>query len=275
MTDFIKPGKPAILSAGMALLCLGFVIGRWSQATHAAPAGRLKEHPTVGGSHPQVSPPAPSIPSTSKTVAGALDPSTSNSVTASGNAPLIRLAVPEKVLASLLYAPLQNYEKGTVEFSSLLHYGLSVEQTKALAETINQTADRIRELEVEHSKLITEPDGEQYFLIPAFAEEGALLQKQLNSNIDSFFSALPDDRGKLLGYALAKYRPFSNFGSEKLEWAIQTSSSPDSPVRNTYSVKHYLKGGGTITEQKPMGLKSVARQFQALVDRHLRYYLKK
>jgi hypothetical protein len=173
----------------------------------------------------------------------------------------------DPVVAAVFWSPpVFDMTSGEFQLESFLAYGLPVEKAQRINQIINSSLLDLNELEVKYSTIKTEPNGDQYFVIKPFPDEGSKLKNKLREGILKELKDAGDDRGVMLADSLAKHQFFAGFGENRIELSVQGSSSggPD-----TINVKSFINSNGaTISRQWLPGANYVTKRFQALIDKN-------
>lgn len=130
-------------------------------------------------------------------------------------------ALPAALLLKHWPVPRIDYATGKFEYATLVKYGLDNKDTKNLQNALNEGVESLFAKEIEHSKLITDAEGNQFFEIQTFTLEGQQLKDSLTKIILESFSTFPDQRGSLLAASVDRHPVFDGFGEFKTEMAIE------------------------------------------------------
>jgi hypothetical protein len=176
--------------------------------------------------------------------------------------------LPRSMLSKYWPSPLINYKTGKFQPMSFFIYGLDLDQSTALVQEINNVIDQLFQLELEHSKLNTDSQGNQYIAIEKFDEAGQQLKATLRKIAVTSCRDFSDQRGELLADALLRNSIFNSFGQFRRELAIEEVSSGGA---KKYVLKIHSQPSPNTKEERHVDMSGnyEADRFQKLVDKNL------
>lgn len=176
-------------------------------------------------------------------------------------------SLPASFLLKYWPIPTIDYATGKFEYETLVKYGLDGKGTKSLQTALNEQVDRLFELEVEHSRLITDAEGNQFFEIETFPAEGQQIKDSLNNLVVESLGTFPDQRGALLAAAATKHPVFNGFGQFKTEMAIELVGKEGA---QKYALRMKSSKPNPIQDDVniPLTGNYLAKRFQSLLEKH-------
>ena len=176
-------------------------------------------------------------------------------------------SLPSSFLLKYWPTPMIDDITGRFEYATLLKYGLGVDGTKNLQNSINDEVDRLCQLEVKNSELVTDADGNQFFAILPFPADGRQLKADIKNLIINAFKGFVDDRGTLLAEALTCHAIFNGFGEFRSELAIEEIA--DGPNKK-FVLRIKSSQPTRIQDDKnfPITGNYLANRFQLLLGKH-------
>lgn len=165
-------------------------------------------------------------------------------------------------------SPLINYKLGKFQSMSFFVYGLGLDGSTALVNELNAKIDELFELEMEHSKLITDNRGNQYILIGKFEDVGNQIKESIRKIALDACKDFPDQRGELLAHSLVRNSVFNSFGQARRELAIEEVTNGN---EKRYVLKIHSQASANIKEESNAEISGnyEADRFQRLVQKHI------
>lgn len=165
-------------------------------------------------------------------------------------------------------SPLINYKLGKFQSMSFFVYGLGLERSTTLVDELNAKIEELFEVEMEHSKLITDSQENQYIQIEEFRNAGNQIKDSIRKIALEACKDFPDQRGELLAHALVRNSVFNSFGEVRRELAIE---EVDSGNGKRYVLKIHSQASANIKEESNAETfgNYEADRFQKLVQKHL------
>lgn len=178
------------------------------------------------------------------------------------------LILPKSLLLKYWPSPLIDEKVGKFRSMSFFVYGLDLDQSTALVGELNNKVDELIQLELDHSKLITDNQGNQFIAIEEFKEAGQRLQESLREIALNSCKHFPDQRGELLAAALMRTSVFHLFGQFRRELAIEETTSGNT---KKYVLRIHSQASSSIKEERNMEMSGnyEAERFQKFVEKHL------
>jgi len=119
----------------------------------------------------------------------------------------------------------------------LMTYNLPSDRYKTLLTGVRDVFTEMQAAEAAHSRLVTTPGGDQYFVVEPFAAEGAELQKRLQSLIEESFEGIEDDRRAVFQRQLNSSGLFYDFGKTPKEISIDETAGDDGLPRYSLTIR--------------------------------------
>lgn len=147
-------------------------------------------------------------------------------------------------------------------------YGLNSKESTDFCEKINKLAEETRDLEAKQSSLITDENGNQYFKIAPFPEEGGKLRALVEEEAEKTFARFADDRCEVFLKLLFKTRLFDDFGDSSKEISLNDVTSPTGEHLTVFSVVKFEDGAQVSRVDDPALTSLMAARYAEIIKKH-------
>lgn len=154
---------------------------------------------------------------------------------------------------------------------ALIPYGLSQENAKKLRLYLNEQAKKVAKIEAENSEIIPTSDGGEFIRIKAFPDAGGVLRKEVESEIDSYFSGFNDDRAQIFKKQLFRTILYDDFGSTSKEISIDTAIAPGGDPNTpgyVLTIKRYKDGVLVSGRSDPFSVSLMKGRYGSILEKH-------